>query len=190
MPTNTQANNAAAFTPSNTQTAKEAIALIANPKLAKPKLAREHITLLVSEVNNDSGVEMAALDLTYIVATFTWEDLTKMKAATSIANFMSKWASISLPTKETQGFKEPEAGLDLNYLAACLDTLNENEDDLHVRTDSISANISMGNLRLSGTEQYGFPFSSNSINIQELERAFITGKMKSYEGWHLLPLTE
>lgn len=161
----------------------------------EPILARDTLLLLISDIENDSRVAMADLEITYILATVTWADLLQAKKAVAMINSGGPWHSMRYPVNDVTGFLEPENGLLLNDLVTAANTLKADKESLYVRTENIQANVcsfgiedgSSSSLWLSGFESHGLPFSTSYISIERLEKAFITGEMEPRMGWHLIP---
>lgn len=161
----------------------------------EPQLARDSVTLLLSELNETTQLDMVALEVTYLLVTFTWEDFKKMKAAVAMAKLLDRWATVSLPLGTITGYGEPDDGLCLDDVAAAAALLESQEDEARVRLAWSEVTLSTedihrtpnGELCINGSEKHGFSFSCLTLSLDVIEQAFVTGDMESRHGWHLVP---
>jgi hypothetical protein len=163
-----------------------------------PSLARTGLTFLLSDLYCDAGTDMVSLEVSYLVFSLTWEEFQKIKRAEAAAASIDPWARISFSAGFVDGYGEPDVEeLDLDDPGSAADRLEAlsrtTAPELYVRTEAHEVNITPAlgcEMWVSGYEKHGSPYSSSRIELDKIEKAFLTGEFEGNDEWHLLPATE
>lgn len=150
-----------------------------NHRSAEGGKYKDEVKFIVQNIENNSGVEYADLDVDCLVVYLKKSDFLRIKKAHEAAQTIDNYASISFGCGEVYAYRDVmEATLtkdnysDSAYVDTFLDELEKNET---VRITGVEFNVSAhdkGYAWVSGREKYGCPFSTAHISLRALESAF------------------
>jgi hypothetical protein len=151
------------------------------------------VTLLVTDVQNSTGVDMVSLEVSYLRVTFTREHLEKMIQATAAVKSIDKWGTMALKACRVDAYEEIS---DVDWLEDAsaediLKSLDRQEEDNEslVNVQGIQVHVSPAirdEFWISGYEKHGFHFETSLLSIKQLVEVFENGVLDGPEDWRVL----
>jgi hypothetical protein len=161
----------------------------------KDNYVADELTFFLSDVCNDSGVDMTTLDISYLMIQISKAQLEKIIRAESAVKTIDEWGSMALSACTLYAFEDLADDLWIDdatpeELAVAL-VSQERANESMVRVESVQLHVTpslQSETWVSGMERHGYAFSTPSLRLETLIEAFKTGRLERGGEWKMLPV--